>query len=133
MTYQEWIDSHKTKHQKIISKLFYLSDRELLEYFDFDNMVNNEPDFCILYKTNEKCHDMEKLNCYLCGCFYFRFDKMNSFCKIDSIDGKKINSHDGFLHQDCSECSVPHNINFIETNFDRDWENIMKNVKEGDC
>ena len=41
---------------------------EVIEYFKFENMVKNEPDFCPLYKDNKKCHDMEDLNCYLCAC-----------------------------------------------------------------
>ncbi len=128
MTYEEWINEHKIKHQKLVSKLSYLSDMELVKYFDFDNMVKYEPDFCLLYKENTKCHDMETLNCYLCACPLFRLGKTKSFCDIASVNGGEFVGPDGFIHQDCSGCTIPHKIPYIEANFDKDWGSIMKNV-----
>lgn len=128
MTYEEWIESHAIKHKKLLEKLSHLSDDELIEYFDFDNMVQNEPDFCPLYETNTKCHDIKQLNCYLCACPHFRLENTKSFCAIDAKDGGEFIAPDGFIHQDCSKCSIPHKTKYIETNFNRDWKIIMKDV-----
>lgn len=128
MTYEQWIEQHKHKHQQIMAKLTHLSDSEVIEYFDFDNMVKNEPAFCPLYKDNKKCHEMEHLNCYFCACPLFRLTKSKSFCKIESRFGGEIVGPDGFIHQDCTKCKIPHKVSYIEKNFDRDWENAMRDV-----
>ncbi len=75
MTYISWIENHSKKHQKLVQKLYSLSENELIEYFLYENMQKNEPDFCLLYKENKKCHDMKNLNCYLCACPEFRSSK----------------------------------------------------------
>ena len=81
-------------------------------------MKIKEKDFCPLYDKNKKCHDIENLNCYLCGCPYFRVGKKRSWCSIDAKDG--------YIHQNCSNCTIPHKIQFIKNNFDKNWKNIMK-------
>lgn len=124
MTYSNWLDKHSLKHKNIINKLSHLSDEEIIKYFDYENMKLKEKEFCVLYKDNKKCHDIEDLNCYLCGCPNFRIDKTKSFCSIDSKDGGKIVLED-FTHQDCSKCTVPHGVPYIKKNFNRDWSSIM--------
>ena len=74
MTYEEWFLQQGELHASVMKKLINKTNDEVIEYFKFENMVNNEPDFCPLYKENKKCHDMEDLNCYLCACPNFRFD-----------------------------------------------------------
>ena len=138
MSYSSWFQSHGEKHQKIIKKLSHLNEQEIIEYFRFENMVQNEPDFCPLYAKNKKCHDMENLNCYLCACPNFRFDESGfekiedktlfSKCDIDSKDGAEFKT-DSAIHQNCSGCIVPHHESYIQKNFSRDWFEIMKNVK----
>jgi len=128
MSYEDWIEEHSIKHEKLMAKLSHLSDDEIIAYFDFDNMVKNEPNFCTLYKDNKKCHDIEKLNCYLCACPNFRLSTTKSTCDINSKDGGSIKAPDGFIHQDCSKCSVPHNTTYIKNNFNRNWKKIMKDV-----
>lgn len=128
MTYKQWIEQHKKKHHDIMARLTHLSDGEIIEYFDFDNMVQNEPDFCLLYKENKKCHEMEHLNCYFCACPLFRLGDTKSFCKIESRFGGKIVGADGFIHQDCTKCKIPHKVSYIEKNFDRDWGDAMRDV-----
>ena len=133
MSYQSWQKDFATKHRKIVNKLSHLSDDEIIEYFDYENMKKNEVDFCPLYKQNKKCHDMEDLNCYLCGCPNFRIDEndQKSFCNINSKDGGTIVSKSGFIHQDCSKCLVPHKKNYIKSNFNKNWTIIMKNTFKG--
>jgi len=125
MSYQSWHEKHSLKHKKIVDKLSHLSDDDLIEYFDFDNMKIKEKDFCVLYAKDKKCHDMEKLNCYLCACPNFRVDSTKSFCTIDSKDGGVIITKD-FTHQDCSKCTVPHTSSYIKKNFNRSWSKVME-------
>ena len=99
-------------------------------------MKKEELEFCPLYAKNKKCHDMEKLNCYLCACTNFRFNedglgtynefKILSRCNIHN--GKEF-AGKGVIHQDCSSCSVPHHKAYVEKHFDLDWLEIMKDCK----
>ena len=125
MSYQSWHQEHAQKHKKLLEKLKELSDEEIIEYFTFENMVVKEPDFCPLYKENRKCHDMENLNCYFCACPNFRVEEKKSTCSIKSKDGGSIEAPDGFIHQDCSKCTVPHKEEYIKQHFSRDWLKVM--------
>lgn len=125
MSYQSWHQEHGKKHAKILDELTKLSDDEIIEYFSFENMVVSEPDFCPLYKDNKKCHEMENLNCYLCACPNFRVGESSSTCAINSKDGVSIKASNGFVHQDCSKCTVPHKVEYIKKNFSRNWFEIM--------
>ena len=137
MSYINWFQTHGEKHKAIMDKLTQLSVDEVIAYFRFENMVEKEPDFCLLYKEHKKCHDMEDLNCYLCACPNFRFDDdgveeveektLYSTFSIDSKDGAQFISDDA-IHQDCSGCLVPHHEAYIKKVFDRDWFKIMKEV-----
>jgi len=128
MGYTQWIEEHSIKHENIMKKLSHFSDDEIIEYFDFDHMLKNEPNFCSMYKDNKKCHDIDELNCYLCACPNFRLASTKSTCNIKSKDGGSIEGNDGFIHQDCSKCGVPHDKKYVKTNFNRDWKFIMKDV-----
>jgi hypothetical protein len=134
MTYKEWLSLHVKKHRTIMQKLSGLEKEEILEYFKYENMKKNEPNFCPLYAQNKKCHDMEELNCYLCACPHFRFcdegikevegKMLFSFCQIASKSGKFFESAE-VIHQDCSCCTLPHTKNFILKVFERDLSKIL--------
>jgi len=47
-----------------------------------------------------------------------------SFCSIDSKNGKFFESKEA-IHQDCSDCVVPHKKNYIKKVFNRDWSLVM--------
>jgi len=136
MSYKKWFDAHAIKHKKIIDKLIEknYTNEEIVDYFDFDNMVKNENDFCPLYKEPKKCHEMENLNCYLCACPHFRFndegiEKYNNktiLSKCDINNGEEFVSKD-VIHHDCSKCSVPHHKSFVLKNFSYNWKEIMLN------
>ena len=138
--YGDWFEKHAKKHAVIVEKLKERSDYEIIEYFEYENMLKNEPDFCPLYEKSKKCHEMENLNCYLCACSNFRFSdagfkkigekSLKSYCSIDSKDGKVFEGKDA-IHQNCSGCQVPHKKAFIKKVFKRDWLEIMKEVREG--
>jgi len=140
MTYIQWFEEHGSKHHYLNQKLlsFGLSQEEIIKYYRFENMVENEPDFCELYKSKRKCHEMEDLNCYLCACPNFRFSmnpkeedekRIHSHCSIESKDGA-IFEHENNIHQDCSGCLVPHHESYIEKHFDLEWNKIMKECEE---
>ena len=136
MTYQEWFDDFAQKHKRVVDKLLNrgLNKEQIIDYFDFDNMVQKEPNFCPLYAQNKKCHQMKSLNCYLCACPNFRFNDRGfqkveertkySFCDIDSKDGR-VGVYGDAIHQDCSGCVVPHYTEYIEKRFGLDWKKMM--------
>ena len=62
MGYESWLTAHTKKHSGIVGRLSGLDTDEILEYFLYENMIKNEPDFCPLYQKNKKCHDIEGLN-----------------------------------------------------------------------
>jgi len=144
MSYIRWFEDHAEKHRKLVQKLLAegLDKEEIIAYFDFENMVRNEPDFCPLYREKneegtlgKKCHDMEHLNCYLCACPNFRFKDggleeregktVYSFCAIDSKEGRQ-GVYGDKIHQDCSQCTVPHHVSYVRKHFDTEWKKIMK-------
>ncbi|QFR48298.1 hypothetical protein FJR48_00585 [Sulfurimonas lithotrophica] len=137
MSYASWFEEHAQKHKKIVDKLLSkgFSKEQIIEYFEFENMVEMEKDFCPLYAENKKCHDIEELNCYLCACPNFRFDDKGiekienktkySYCSIDSKKGE-LSTYGDAMHQNCSGCDVPHIKKYIEDKFDVDWKKIMK-------
>jgi Zn-finger protein len=124
MSYIDWFKKHGEKHQKLIKKLLNkgLNQDEIIEYFEYENLKLNESEFCILFAQNKKCHNMQKLNCYLCACPNFRFTTNSSYCAINSKDGTKINN----THQNCTNCTIPHHKNYIESKFSFDWFLIMR-------
>ncbi len=140
MSYKEWLIQHGEKHKKIVAKLIILgyNKKQIIEYFDYENMRLCEEDFCLLYSENKKCHEMQNLNCYLCACPNFRFlddgmvtlegNTVYSMCSIGSIEGKQQN-FDGKIHQDCSRCTIPHEKDYIEKVFDINWLSIMKDCE----
>jgi hypothetical protein len=137
MSYKKWFDAHAQKHKAIMDKLTHLSETEVIEYFRFENMVKNEPNFCPLFAENKKCHDTQELNCYLCACPNFRFNDTGfsveegktlfSTCSIESPDGDRYVSESA-IHQNCAGCIVPHRESYIKKIFNRNWLEIMKEV-----
>ncbi|KIM11946.1 MAG: hypothetical protein KU37_03605 [Sulfuricurvum sp. PC08-66] len=135
MTYLAWYEAHAQKHSALVALLIEkgLDEEAIIAYFDYDNMVEKEPDFCLLYTQGKKCHEMEHLNCYLCACPNFRFDDAGlkrqgpyTIASQCSIGNGKTYGHDGIVHQDCSNCTVPHHTSYIRKHFDRSWRTIMR-------
>ncbi len=124
--YLSWFHNHANKHQAIVNTV---PKEKLIEYFRWENISQSDVDFCPLFQEKKKCHDMEHLNCYLCACPYFRFDdhapQIKSWCSIDAKEGK-IFEHEGIIHQDCSNCLIPHKEGFIKKHFDTSWRKIMQ-------
>lgn len=137
MSYFEWFKSHGSKHKVIVDKLTALgySQSRIIEYFNFDNMVKMETDFCPLYAQNTQCHEMEGLNCYFCACPLFRFNASGfdrgggktlfSYCSVNSRFGKPAEYGEA-IHQDCTHCLVPHSKKYVARHFDIDWFAVMR-------
>ena len=136
MSYSEWFQQHGEKQKAVLEKLLQAgkSRDEIIDYFDFESMLENEPDFCPLYAEEKKCHDIERLNCFLCSCPNFRFKDEGldiidnktrySYCSIDSKDGA-VGVYGDAIHQNCSGCSVPHHKAYVEKHFHTNWFEIM--------
>jgi len=120
--YKAWFEKHQHKHQNILAKLADRSVDEVIEYFDYENMRIHESDFCPLYAQNIKCHDIQELNCYFCACPHFEFDDAGlervgqkirySRCVINAREGKEY-IDDNAIHQDCSDCTLPHSKAYV--------------------
>lgn len=122
MSYEEWIEDHDIKVNNILKRLSGKGIEETVSYFNYENMKDNELDFCPLYKNNSKCHDIDELNCLLCACPHFHFNNetditkrvtIASTCTISSrFKGEYYANPDenGVIkvHCDCTDCFVPH-------------------------
>jgi len=138
MRYEEWQKEFAEKHRRIVESLSGLDEREIVEYFRYDNMRERHPDFCPLYEKKEKCHDLEDLNCYLCACPCFRYcdegidtvdgKRRYSFCAVEARQGNVFVAGNA-IHQDCSGCLLPHRRSTILKFFDRDWSSIMSRTR----
>jgi hypothetical protein len=141
VSYKSWFYEHAAKHKELVKKLLQKGyDKDaIIEYFEFENMVENEPQFCPLYEKKQKCHNIDYLNCYLCACPNFRFndkgiekigDKIKySFCSIDSKNGE-LSSYGDSIHQNCSGCDIPHLREYISDHFDTDLKKVMPNCEQ---
>lgn len=119
MTFTEWVITHNNKKEDILLKIKDLSKKEQIQYFDYDNMIKKELNFCPLYKLNTKCHDIKDLNCFLCACPYFEYSdntplsvtkdiNVMSRCSINAKEASSYTTK-GIQQCDCSNCTVPHN------------------------
>lgn len=137
MSYFTWFVEHDQKHYQIIQKLKAqgFSKEAIIDYFVFENMVEKEPHFCLLYANKQKCHDIKYLNCYLCACPHFRFNDegivvkgsvlVKSMCAISSKNASQF-IYDNIEHLDCSKCIVPHTKSFVLKHFDEVWHKVMR-------
>jgi hypothetical protein len=135
MTYREWYREFGARHRKIVEGLEGWEPEAIVEYFRYDNMRERHPDFCPLYAEGKRCHEIEDLNCYLCGCPHFRYcdegiDRVDgktrfSLCAIEAKEGRAFET-DTAIHQDCSGCPLPHLRGVILKQFDREWARIME-------
>jgi len=137
MSYFEWFEDHAQKHRTLVQKLCAqgLTQKEIIDYFMFENMLEKEPEFCLLYANKQKCHNVSYLNCYLCACPHFRFcDEglseeegvvIKSMCAVNA-KRRALFVHENIGHLDCSRCTIPHTKAFIEKHFDMNWKVCMK-------
>lgn len=139
MSYASWFYAHGAKHATLMQALKAqgMDDASIMTYFRFENLAKTQTDFCPLFATQEPCHTMPKLNCFLCACPHFRFDDAGcgthdgaviySYCAIDAKEGKLARFGDA-LHQDCSECTLPHKEAVVRKELKMSWFETM-----GEC
>lgn len=134
MTYNEWITEHDKNLKNILVKLDGSSTDDIVNYFRYENMVINEPDFCPLYRAKTKCHNTDNLNCFYCGCPFFESSDDKPF---EIRDSKKVMSrcvvnsrfaqdfiHEDIIQCDCSNCMIPHTDNIVKQHFNSLDNNI---------
>jgi len=136
LTFKSWSDQLEDKKQTILEKLKGKTVTEIVDYFDYDNMVENEPDYCVLYKNKSKCHDIKELNCFFCGCPYFQYSDDKPLKKENDIDIMSVCAIDSkFAKQytfgekaqcDCSDCVVPHKKHFVKNYISTSVLNMYK-------
>jgi len=117
MTYKDWSETNNKKVSAIYGSLRDKSPEAVYQYFMYDNMRKNEPDFCVLYNTHSKCHTMPDLNCFQCACPHFKVidnpvpDKQGyitaSVCMINSRFSNVFTTSK-VKHCDCTNCEIPH-------------------------
>ncbi len=114
---QKWFKEFTKKRAEIVKKNHLENPQQIADSFTFKNMKVLKPDFCPLYKTNERCHEMseEELICFFCGCPYYDCDIWDEERK--EFGGCKINSPYGLRNEygywDCSNCILPHTKKFL--------------------
>ena len=120
MTHRDWVLHHKAKVASITLKQKFKSLGSEVAYFKYANMVEAEPDFCELYKTNKICHVMKDLNCRFCACPHFvvNEDETRFSCKARGIISSPQAS---FLP--CISCNIPHTETFVKKQLKGTYEN----------
>lgn len=114
---KKWYVDFLKKRDNILKIRGLVTPYEIAEYFTYSNLKEKEPDFCPLFKTNEKCHDLpeDELICYWCACPFYDYDYFNEEereygrCRVNSIYGKR--NEEGYW--DCSNCLLPHRKKFV--------------------
>ncbi len=81
---------------------------QLIKDYDFEKRKKTNPDECVCYEQNKKCHNLEELNCFFCYCPNYDTSVKEGGCKINSPKGKYIDNHEGKIW-DCSDCDIMHN------------------------
>lgn len=81
--------------------------KNIINQWDFDEQKKSNPNGCVCYSQDKKCHDLEELNCFFCYCPNYDTSVKEGKCKINSPKGKYIDNHKGKI-LDCSDCDIPH-------------------------
>lgn len=100
--FAKWLTDFNNKVNAILKKKQFKTPSEEYEYFLYKNMVNEEPDFCLLYRVNERCHNYKNLCCRFCACPYFKIEDNLFKCKYHNT------KHENAVLMDCENCIIPH-------------------------
>jgi Zn-finger protein len=83
---------------------------EIIRQTSFDVRSKKYLDECPYYQPQEPCHDIKDLNCLLCACPNYVFDRLEGGCKLEGNKGcwqYHSNLPMGKVW-DCSNCAVGH-------------------------
>jgi len=92
---------------KLAKKIIEKRISKIIEEYDYEKRKKKNPEECICYNQNKKCHDVENLNCLFCFCPNYNLGVREGGCKINSPSGKYIETSNGKIW-DCSDCDWPH-------------------------
>lgn len=115
------------KRDNIFNKLIQQDISHILKYFAYRKMQKNHPDFCLLYRQNKLCHDLEpdSLNCFCCMCPHYlpeiTYDNTYKIgvCMANSNDGYYKNTivKDKYSIElmiwNCKNCLIPHHEDYV--------------------
>lgn len=92
---------------ELANEIIEKKNKEVIDTYNYENQKKINPNGCICYQQDKKCHDIENLNCFFCYCPNYDRTVKEGGCKIDSPKGKLIDNHEGKIW-DCSDCDFPH-------------------------
>ena len=75
---------------------------KLISEWNFEVRKKDNANIC------EKCHRVENMNCLFCFCPHYDLNSEEGGCKINSSNGKFIDTPNGKIW-DCGDCHVMHN------------------------
>ncbi len=113
----KWYKDFIAKRNSIIKKYNLKMPEQIASFFLYKNLKGKEPDFCPLFRKNEKCHNMkeEDFNCFYCGCPFYDYKIWDEENKI--LGACLLNKSDGVRNQygywDCTNCTLPHTSEFV--------------------
>lgn len=116
---KSWRKKMTRRSGRLIRKLKRrgLSDRDILDFFIYDNLIHSEKRFCPLFASGQKCHifSADRLNCLGCYCPYFELtveEKGSEIecgsCSVNSPAAQRFSSDGKVKILDCSMCVIPH-------------------------
>ncbi len=114
---KEWYEDFIRRREEIVRNKGLSSPEAIANYFTYENISREYPDFCPLFKSNKVCHNMSRkeLVCYFCACPYYDYEyydeekKEYGRCRINSKYGKR----NEWGYWDCSACLLPHRAKFV--------------------
>jgi Zn-finger protein len=106
---------------ELANELIQKKNEERIDTYSYENQRKINPNGCVHYLENTRCHDMEELNCFFCLCPKYDRTVKEGACRINSPDSKYIDNHEGKI-LDCSDCGFPH----IKDNAVKLLENLFK-------
>jgi len=133
---KKWYVEFAVKRMKILKKYNLKTAYDVANFFIKSNLMEKEPDFCPLFKSCKKCHDIpdDELNCFFCACPYYDFDKWDEDKK--EFGGCLVHSKIGFRNEygywDCSECVAVHRKVFVKTILETNSEFLKQLIKEAE-
>ena len=92
---------------KLANEIILKNVKEIIDDWNFEKRKKINPNGCVCYEKDKKCHEIEELNCFFCYCPNYDRSIKEGRCKINNLKGKYINNHEGKIW-DCSDCTSPH-------------------------
>lgn len=92
---------------ELAKEIIEKKNEEIINEWNFEKRKKINPDGCVCYGQDKKCHNIEELNCFFCYCPNYDTSIKEGKCRINSPDGKYIDNHEGKI-LDCTGCDFPH-------------------------